>query len=242
MTKFLFYSKTVALNGRSHAHARIAPVSNDYSFAAEINSVPLAGKEFVEAGKVYPIVFSETIDKKVVPVALLGIRSGQNLYLGRNGDWRARYIPAFVRRYPFILASDRQNGSGNLTVCVDASYSGFDREEGEMLFDERGEYSLFFRNTISFLQECHHHFLVTEKYTETLVDKGLLIPYSAKFDLVSGKSFTLDRFLIVDEKKLLQLEGENVLELFRSGHLAWIYFHLASLANLGSLVDLAVEK
>ena len=242
MPELLFYNKPVPLNRQSHANARVRPVAGNYSFAAAINSVPLAGKEFVEACKAYPIVFSETKGKDILPVALLGIRNGQNLYLDGRGDWSARYIPAFIRRYPFILASDRKNGAENLTVCVDASYPGFDSGNGEVLFDENGEYAPFLRNTISFLQDCHHHFRITETFSEKLVQTGLLTPYSAKFDLSSGKSFTLGRFLIVDEKKLLQLGEEPVLELFRSGQLAWIYFHLASLANLGPLVDLAAER
>ena len=242
MPELLFYNKPVPLNRQSHANARVLPAAADYSFAAAINSVPLAGKEFVEACKEYPIVFSETRGKEIVPVALLGIRSGENLYLDGRGNWSARYIPAFIRRYPFILASDRKNGAENLTVCVDASYPGFDSGNGEVLFDENGEYALFLRNTISFLQDCHHHFRITETFSKKLVQTGLLTPYSAKFDLSSGKSFTLGRFLIVDEKKLLQLGEKTVLELFYSGHLALIYFHLASLANLGPLIDLAAEK
>ena len=242
MPELLFYSKTVPLNRRSHARARLLPVTVDYSFAATVNSVPLAGKEFVDACKEYPIVFSETIGGDIVPVALLGIRSGQNLYLDRSNGWGGRYIPAFVRRYPLILASDKKDGAEDLTLCIDVTYPGFNGAEGEMLFDGKGEYTPFLRRMISFLQECHHHFRITEAFAATLCRFALLTPYSAQFDLASGKSFTLGRFLIVDEKKLLQLDGEIVLELFRSGHLAWIYFHLASLANLGQLIDRAAEK
>jgi hypothetical protein len=242
MPELLFYSKTVPLNRQSHARARLLPVAGDYSFAATVNSVPLAGKEFVAACKEYPILFSETQGGEIVPVALLGIRSGQNLYLDRRNGWGSRYIPAFVRRYPFILASDTKDGAENLTLCVDVSYPGFNGAEGEMLFDGKGEYTPFLRSTISFLQECHHHFHSTETFAERLGRLSLLTPYSARFDLASGESFTLGRFLIVDEKKLLQLDGGTLLELCRSGQLAWIYFHLASLANLGPLIDLAAER
>jgi hypothetical protein len=242
MPELLFYSKTVPLNRRTHARARLQPVIRDYSFAATVNSVPLAGKEFVEAVKEYPILFSETKAGDVVPVALLGIRSGQNLYLDRGNGWGSRYIPAFVRRYPFILASDHKDGAENLTLCVDASYPGFDAGEGEMLFDGQGEYTSFLRGTISFLQECHHHFRITETFAAKLARLSLLTPYAARFDLATGQSFTLDRFSIVDEKKLLQLDGAIALELFRDGHLAWIYFHLASLTNLGPLLDRAAEQ
>lgn len=242
MSAFLFYRQPVPLNRQAHARAKVRPVAGDYSFSHGVNSVPLAGREFVEASKEYPIVFSETGDQDVVPVVLLGVRSGKNLQLDGKSGWRSRYIPAFVRCYPFVLSSDRGNSGETLTLCVDESYPGFNGEEGEILFDGTGEYSPFLLNAVTFLRDCHAHFRITESFTAKLVQLSLLVPYAAKFDLAAGKSFTLGSFRIVDEKKLRELDGEAVVELFRAGWLAWIYFHLASLANLGPLLDLAAAE
>lgn len=86
-------------------------------FAGETNSVILAGVEFSEAAKEYPIVFTQAGDK-VVPVALLGLRNEENLFVDGKGGWDGRYIPSFVRRYPFILA---ETGGDRPAVWPDRS-------------------------------------------------------------------------------------------------------------------------
>ncbi len=240
MSALLFYHKTVALNKQLHGNMRVTP-PNAYFFAAQTNSVPLAGKEFGEACKEYAIVFSKTEGGSLIPVVLLGVRSNENLFLNKENKWRAAYIPAFVRRYPFVLASDPDNTQA-LTVCIDAAYPGFGSEVGEFLFDEKGEYTSFFRRTLTFLQDCHNNFKLTELLAKKLQQLDILKAYSAKFDLKSGKSFSLGEVAIVDEEKLKGIGDKDALDLVHSGQLAWIYFHLASLTNLARLVDMASEQ
>ena len=100
-------------------------------FAGETNSVILAGVEFSEAAKEYPIVFTQAGDK-VVPVAMLGLRNEENLFVDDKGGWDGRYIPSFVRRYPFVLAETGE--TGQQAVCIDDAYEGFNDDEGEPLF------------------------------------------------------------------------------------------------------------
>ena len=146
-------------------------------FAGETNSVILAGVEFSEAAKEYPIVFTQAGDK-VVPVALLGLRNEENLFVDDKGDWDGRYIPSFVRRYPFVLAETGE--TGQQAVCIDDAY------EGEPLF-AREETTPLLQQAIDFLEEDQKHYLRTEAFVQRLRDNDLLMSFNAKVDMVDGQ-------------------------------------------------------
>jgi len=97
MANLQFYKNPVPLNKNEHKDKKISSLGQSFMFAEKTNSVILAGVEFTEAAKEYPIVFTQAGDK-IVPVALLGLRNEENLYVGANGAWDGRYIPSFVRR------------------------------------------------------------------------------------------------------------------------------------------------
>lgn len=233
MANLLFYDKPAALNKVAHKNVKLKPVGNNYSFARKTNSVILAGVEFTEAAKEYPIVFAKA-GEQIVPVALLGLRNEENLFIDKAGKWDARYVPAFVRRYPFVLA---ETGSeGQRMVCIDESYAGFNEREGEALFAGE-EPTPLLKQAIEFLEEYQRQYARTETFVKRLVDNDLLMALNARVDLVDGKQFALTGLLAVDEKKLLQLADAQALEFFRSGELAWLYCHLMSLGNMARMVD-----
>lgn len=233
MANLLFYDKPVALNKATHKDIKIKPNNSDFSFARNTNSVILAGVEFTEAAKEYPIVFAKA-GEQVVPVALLGLRNAENLFVDEKGKWDARYIPAFVRRYPFVLAETGEQGQQ--MVCIDESFPGFNSNEGEALFDG-GEPTPILRQAIDFLEEYQRQYLRTQRFIKRLQDNNLLISLNARVDMVDGKQFALGGLLVVDEKKLLQMPDAQALELFRSGELAWLYCHLMSLGCMARMVD-----
>ena len=105
MVNLLFYDKPVALNKVTHKDSKIAPLRNDFGFARNTNSVILAGVEFTEAAKEYPIVFAQAGDT-VVPVALLGLRNEENLFIKEDGGWDARYVPAYRAQIPLRACRD----------------------------------------------------------------------------------------------------------------------------------------
>ena len=232
MANLLFYEKPVALNKVDHKDLRIVPNSGDFSFAAKTNSVILAGVEFTEAAKEYPIVFAQA-GEFVVPVALLGLRNEENLYVEDDGTWDARYVPAFVRRYPFVLAETGEQGQR--VVCIDEDFDGFSKDTGEPLFDGE-EATPILQQALDFLDEYQKQYLRTEAFVKRLQANDLLISLNAKIDMVDGNQFALTGLLAVDEKKLLQLADDKAMELFRSGELAWIYCHLMSLGSMSQMV------
>lgn len=240
MTISLFYERPVPLNANEHRGLRLAPPGGDYGFASGTNSVIVAGVEFIEAAKEYAIVFARTRDDAIVPAALLGLRTSQNLFVDDRGTWNARYIPAFVRRYPFLVGP--AGGEGESTVYVDQAYRGFDAADGEALFDQQGEPAPALQKVLGFLHEYREHWAQTERFVQRLRELDLLMGLSARLNFADGRSLSHAGFLVVDEQKLLALGDARALRLFRSGELAWIYTHLASLTNLSRMLDLMAER
>ncbi|MDP2831783.1 MAG: SapC family protein [Pseudomonadota bacterium] len=239
MKTLLFYEKPVALNRESHRDVHVE-MPSDFSFASGINSVLLSGMEFIEALREYPIVFARLEDGRVIPVALLGLRESENLYVLDNGRWDARYVPAFVRRYPFVLAESTQNKT--LTVCIDEAYEGLDADDGQTLFDEEGKETPFLKQLMEFMSQYQTDFKRTERFVNHIRSLGLFTEMSAKVELTDGRNVLLKDFLVVDEKKLQDLDKNNAQALLKSGEMGLVYAHLLSLGNLARLVDRLAER
>jgi len=231
MSEMIFYERVVALNDQTHAGLRVRPASS-YAYAARTNSVPLLSSEFFECAREYPIVFARG-EAGPVAAALLGLREAENLYVGKDGTWDARYVPAFVRRYPFVPGKGAQ---GELLVCIDEASECFDATQGEPLFRE-GKPTPQLEHAMKFLAEFHQGAATTELLGRRLQNLGLLRQADSVAQLNDGTQFRLNGLNVVDESKLRALDRDIVQELFVSGGLAVIYAHLMSLGNLCALVD-----
>jgi SapC len=234
----VYYEKPVLLDRDQHRKRRVRP-SNSFAFARKANSLYLAGVEFNEACKEYAIVFTRSGNGKTVPVVMLGLRARENLFVDDEDRWTGRYVPAFVRRYPFVLAELPGQALG---VCIDEAYAGLNETEGEALFDEKGQDTPFLRSALDFLAQYQREYLRTEAFCQKLEQAGLLTEMNARADLVDGRSFTVGSVLVVDEKKLLALPDATALSLFRTGELHLVSMHLLSLSNMQALVDKIAQK
>src|SRR3954469_6320165 len=159
-----YYERPVLLDRERHRRRRVQPAQG-FGFARKAHSVVLAGAEFGEAGKEYAIVFSRAASGQVVPVVLLGLRAGENLFVDERDAWDARYVPAFVRRYPFVLA---ELPGQSLAVCIDEAFPGLNDTEGELLFDAEGKDTPYLRNALDFLGHYQREHLRTEAFCQRL--------------------------------------------------------------------------
>jgi hypothetical protein len=233
MSEAVYYEKPVLLDRERHKRLRVVP-STDFSFARKANAVSLAGVEFGEAMKEYAIVFTRSANGATVPVAMLGLRDRENLFVDDRARWTARYIPAFVRRYPFVLS---QLGGDELGVCIDEAYKGFGLDQGEALFDDKGANTPWLANAVEFLERYQREFARTELFCRRLEQAGLLKEMNAQAQLADGRSFTVNGLYVVDEPKLMALPDAVALSLFRAGELHLVSMHLASLSNMKLLAD-----
>ena len=228
MTKqLLIYEKAVPVTRRDHGDVSIKS-GGDYRFAAAVNSVPLMATEFELSSVEYAIVFSGE-GNEVMPAALLGIRDNENLYVDEHGAWSAKYVPAFVRRYPFVFSSPDKSA---FTLCIDEDYPGVNRRGvGERLFDADGERTQYLQGVLGFLQAYQAQFEATRAFCQRLTELNLLEAMQAQFVLKSGQRITLAGFKSVNRDRLKALSGDQLARLAARGDLDLIYAHLHSQRN-----------
>nr|WP_247741298.1 SapC family protein [Luteibacter sp. SG786] len=220
------------MNRTAHRDLRLKAVNN-IRFAAAAHSVPLTGVEFAPAARDFPILFAGNSIEEAGPMALLGLRQGENLLVGDNGFWeQGIYIPAFVRRYPFVLAEKPADAEGDdFTVFLDEAYEGFNNEEGERLFNEDGTDAPALTNAVNFLGEFQDHVARTQWFMGKLREHDLLEPRTITLQK-EGKGINLNGLFVINEEKLRALDEKTAQEFLREGALGWIYAHLVSLANI----------
>lgn len=229
----LFYRRPVPLNRDTHRTLRLRDMPGDYAFAREVNSVPVAAIEFPEACKHYPIVFAGSEPARSIPSVLVGLRADENLFVEADGSWPQGYVPAFVRRYPFVLA-EKPEGD-DFTVCVDEEYPGLGSEEGEPLFDEAGKETPPLQRALQFLSEYQGQMQRTRDLVQRLDELSLLQPKVVQVAPRDGEPFVLQGVHVVDEDRLRGLDDGALRGLFDAGDLGWIYAHLFSLTNVDRL-------
>lgn len=236
MSDMLFYDKIVPLDTDKHKNTKIALIS-DYSFTARTNSVPVAGIEFIASSKEFPITFIQNTEGKFIPVIILGMEDDTNLFVTDDGRWNAYYLPAYIRRYPFVpsVGDDKDK----LNICVDESYSGFGSESGVPLFNEDGSPSPLMEEVIKLVQDYHGSLQRTSEFCDRLAEADLLTEFNAEFGSRDRKrKFKLSGLYAVDEEKLLNLSEDKALDFFKRGEFSWIYSHLHSLTNFPKMVDI----
>jgi hypothetical protein len=238
-TQMLFYERVTPVSKQRHADWCIDTAARNYEFARKVNSVPLTAVEIPLAAREYTIVFAGEEDA-VVPVVILGIEGNDNVYVGADGSWNASYIPAFVRRYPFVFA--RSEDGKTFTLCIDESWSGCNQEgRGERLFDEDGEKAPYVENVLNFLQEYQGHFQLTQAYCQKLRELDLLEPHQAQLTL-GDKRHQLKGFMAVNRKKLKELPGDTLSSLAATDELELTYTHLQSMNNFTSMLKRTAER
>jgi hypothetical protein len=234
----LFYQQPLPLDRVRHAAARLLEPA-DLGFAASANNLPVLIEEFAHAGHTYPIVF--TLGDVPTPVALLGLRDKQNLFLRQRDDtwtWALdTYIPAYVRRYPLILME--MQTAGEFTVCIDEAAGA---AKGGALFTADGELSEAGKNSVEFCRAYQNQIVATVEFTAALKKHDLLEQNQAEIKLASGETLNLNGFLTVSPKKFDELPDDVYLEFRRKGWIGLIHLHLASVLNWERLVALTSRQ
>ncbi|CBI76977.1 SapC-related protein [Bartonella clarridgeiae 73] len=230
----LFYKNVTPVHKVTHKNLKFTP-SSDMSFAKNTHWVPLASGEYFQAAIDYPILFMSAQDEQqkrhYTSVALVGLSDNDNDYITADNQWRKNtYIPAFVRRYPFVLA--KMQNEQELSVCFDQQSGMFNEVSGIDLFNSDGSISPFMEECINFLENFKINMEKTAEFIETLVEMDLLCQKSINVKNDKGVSAQLENFWMVDEEKLNKLFAHQLAKLHKQGFLGWIFAHLMSMNNL----------
>lgn len=225
------YRNPVPIDPAQHRGLRLGTFS-DFSVTRHMHAVYIAATEFPLAALDFTIVFVD-LGGTPSPIVLLGLAQNENLYLD-GPRWDARYIPAFIRRYPFLPASVRGE---RVAVLVDAAWEGISQTEGEPLFLENDQPAPALQRAVDFIQMFETEAQRTRAFCQRLAELKLLKAMQVDATLPSGRHMAVDGFMTVDEEKLKALPDATVIELHRNGMLGLLNLHLASLANMRHLVE-----
>ncbi|MBB5699429.1 SapC family protein [Sphingomonas yantingensis] len=229
----LFYNQLAALSSVDHADFRVRP-TNTAPFLANHHAVPLTVEEFPLVQRRMPIVFSVGDDP--VPLALMGLNEGVNTFLDAEGKLidDETYIPAYVRRYPYMLARLRPE-SEELSLCFDPTSETIGAfEEGDKLF-ENGEPTELTRNILSFAEQFEQAGQRTSQFMTELKEQGLLMDGEISIQPEGAQPFVYRGFQMIDEAKLNELRGDQLRKMQQNGMLPLIYAHLFSLSLMRDL-------
>lgn len=210
----------------------------DFSFTSKTNAIPLLAEEFPSAAAYYPIVFAD--GPTPVPAAVVGLKNDSNLFVGKDGAWLAgAYLPAYVRRYPFILMDDPQNKQ--FVLCIDDK-SGLMKEDGEFPLFEGDNPSAFTKSAMEFCSALRQQGDYTDEFVKALKDNNLLVSNNAEIDAKDGSHLQLSGFLIIDPKKFDALPDSTILQWRKKGWLGLVYAQLLSSHRWPSLLELMQAK
>ncbi|HEY7884621.1 MAG TPA: SapC family protein [Cellvibrionaceae bacterium] len=239
MTKqLMIYDNIQPLN--SEAHRTYAVKVDSYDFAAEMTSVPILATEIAFASAEYPVIFSApNQDGEHMPLAMMGVKQGENLMLDADGKIDASYIPAFIRRYPFVFAATNDNK--DLTLCIDDESKTVikDGSAGKRLFDDNGEQTDYLKEVLGFLQDYQYRAEMTRNFCKKLAELELLEPMQANIEFKGNAdaNMSIKGFYTIKREKLKALTDEQALDLFKKDGLELIYAHLQSMSNLNKLIE-----
>ena len=235
----LFYKNPVLLRFEEHGAARLAP-QKGYGFAAETIAAPLCASEFSTALRHYPIAFS--LGKNPMPLALLGVEQDVNLFVDNDGKWReGSYVPAYVRRYPFIV-TEPEGGASQL-LAIDAASDRFimpsaECEGGERIYDKAGLPTAITQDAMNFCRAFSVDYLATVAFAQAIADAGLLVPNRAEIQLPGAARHVLDGFMTINEKAFRELPARTVMKWHSKGWLDLVALHFASQQNWQTLLDI----
>lgn len=227
----MFYRALEPLNSTQHSKMKVRPVL-DMTDVAKSHAVPVTTDEFALVQRHYPIVFS--VGEQPVPIALMGLHEGVNVFLdetGRPHD-ELSYTPAYLRRYPFMLARLRPD-TDEMSLCFDPTASAVGEfDEGQALFD--GDQPTDATKAIlEFCEQFEAAGQRTSSFMEELVSSGLLMDGEVAIQPEGFEQpFIYRGFRMVDEEKLRALRGDELRKMNQNGMLPLIFAHLFSLSQI----------
>jgi hypothetical protein len=225
----LFYKDLLPLNSRDHADWKAGSLTSA-AYIGSTHAIPLTSDEFIDAQRHFPIVF--TAGDNPLPIVLFGLNEGVNTFVGDDDKITdAIYLPAYARRYPFILAK-LQPGSDDMSLCFDPSVGVIGkREDGQALFDAAGQPTEYTQGVLEFCRRFEESGQRTKLFMDELAKLDILMDGEIAITRndMPDKPFIYRGFRMVDENKLRELPANTVEELSKNGMLALIYAHLFSL-------------
>jgi hypothetical protein len=226
----VFYNDLAPLSSTLHSKFKVRSVDRA-PYLAKVNAIPLTIDEFISAQRHYPIVFSA--GENPVPLALMGLNDGVNVFIDDEGrPINPVYIPAYVRRYPYLLARLDQNAE-ELSLCYDPTSDMIgENVDGDALFDG-DKPSETLNGILKFCEDFEIAAQRTSAFIKELQDMDLLIDGEVTIQPDGApQPFVYRGFRMVDEEKFRDLNGDVLRKFNQNGILPLVNAHLFSLPQI----------
>lgn len=228
------YQDLEILNKINHKNNSVKEIK-DFSYAKNLMNAPITVTEFFEACKNYPILFTKDKDENWFASIMLGYKENENIFIDDKGAWdKLHYVPAFVRRYPFIFVEQKNNDE--LIVALNKDSLSIDKkDENRKLFNDKGENTEFLNNVIGFLNQFYVDSMATKEFVKQLDEWELLEEKIATVITPNQEQFNINGLYIVNEEKLKHLSKKKKDEICNKNAIPLITAHLISLSNIQKL-------
>lgn len=238
----MFYRKPEPLSLERHRNLGVKQIAAPFSFLKESHAVPITVSEFGVVATCFPIIF---VGNDKTPVAVMGVRQNENEYVDASGQPDPdSYIPAFVRRYPFVFASDPK--SDKLLLCVDVQ-AGMVSDKPDVPFFEGDQASKFTQDAIEFCKEFERQRRATLEFVEMLDKASLFEQKSVAFTPRdaqgnAGETQKIADYWAISEEGLNALPEGKFQDIRNTGALAAVYAHMVSLMNWQRVIQRTMRR
>ncbi len=220
----LFYQKPMPLDMKEHRDLGLK-TNFGLEFTKDVNAVPVNMIEMPQICHFYPIGFAP--DESATPVAIVGLRDNENLFLDKKNQWeKDTYIPAYIRRYPFIFSETPENDQ--FALCIDVNTDVLEADGEQPFFNKEGKPTQLSQNALEFCKSYHAAAQQTVAFGKALAKSGILVERQAEINVGEGQKINFAGFSIIDEKKLSELDDKTFLDWRKNGWIPFLYAHLFS--------------
>ena len=238
----VMYSKPEPLNAQAHGDLGMVSTDAPFAFAFAANAVPVQVTEFGPASLSYPLIFA---GEERTPLAILSVRPNENLFVTEGRFDPEAYIPAFIRRYPFVVASSPEEEK--VIVCIDVDAHFLVKNGGDVKLFEDGQPTDYTKNAIAFCENFETERQRTDSFVRVLKELDLFVERKQTVqpnneDGTPAEPVEVADYFAVSEEKLRALPAEKLVELRDTGALQQIYSHINSLLNWDRLVTRTVIR
>lgn len=223
----------IPLHHQTHATLKVQN-NNDFTRFKEQHLIPVVVQDFIPLASEFPIVFVKNTETgQFTAVAMMGIKPNINLYC-QTPIWSAEVVPTSFFNYPFSLAKQNEEDD-DCYVCIDTDSSLVNEEQGQALFDDKGEQTDYLKARTEHLLNIAQRHEQTANIMQYFASKKLLTLKTLNLNLGGEQKLTLDGLYVIDEKKLDALSDDEFNELRSKGLLPIIYAHLSSMHQIARL-------
>jgi SapC len=224
----LLYKDLVPISQQEHGTWRYR-TAETAPFLRNEHAIPITAEEFAACQRFYPIIFS--VGDQPVPLVLMGLNEGVNTYIDDDGKMiQEAYVPAYIRRYPFLLAKLRPD-TEELSLCIDPTSDVIGAyDDGDPIFDG-AEPSEATKNVLQFCEQFETAGQMTGNFMTELKALDLLMDGEVSIQTDPDKPpFIYRGFQMVNEEKLREMRGDQLRKIMQNGMLPLIHAHLFSLS------------